>query len=352
MTCFTPSRDPGDAKRTLATLIRPRLDPLLFVRRIRRLQCMSSVCKSCCPPPWASHNLHITPEINYQSELWLPLDQLRPHFCSLYRQSLTYPPVLSSTPFAQGTSWAAIRVGFPAFLKRFGNPADLLEQLVDDDDLRLKFLFWSFMPDRFYGGDSDRYPEQSAMIVEWIRQRRCLGKHLRCLDAASGDGANTYGVARLMVRQGWLPDRFEIEGWTLEPLEAWASAMGRFPHDPVREGIFREATRDCFEQGFDTAIRFCCADILDAPEAAPFDLIICNGLLGGPIIHARSAMEAVVRNLAGLLAPGGMLLAADHFHGGWKQKCPQQELRALCERYGLIIIEAVEGVAALAPKAG
>jgi len=352
MTCFTPSRNPGDAERTLRPLVRPHLNPVLFAGHTRRLQCMFSAYQAYCPPPWAGPGLQTTPEINYQSELWLPLDQLCNHFHSLYSRSLTYPPILSSTPFAHSTSWAAIVAGFPAFLKPYGNPAALLEQLVNDDGLRTGFLFWSFMPERFYGGGSDRYPAQSTVITEWLRQRGRHGKKLRCLDAACGDGAATYSLARLCAERGWLPDSFEIEGWTLEPLEAWAAAKGRFPHDPARERVFREETRDCFEQGFDTAIRFCCADILDAPEVAPFDLIICNGLLGGPIIHARSAMEAAVRNLAGLLAPGGMLLAADHFHGGWKQKCPQQELRALCERHGLLSIEAAEGVAVLAPKTG
>jgi SAM-dependent methyltransferase len=313
---------------------------------------MFSVCEASCPPPWASQHLNITPEINYHSELWLPLDQLRPHFYHIYRQSLTYPPVLSTTPFAHGSSWAAIVAAFPAFLRHCGNPADLLEQLVGDDELRMNFLFWSFMPERFYGSGSDRYPGQAAMIVEWIQQRDHRGKRLRCLDAASGDGANTYGVARLLVEQGWLPDRFEIEGWTLEPLEAWAAAHGRFPHDPAREVVFREETRDCFEQGFETTIRFCYTNILDTCQEEQFDLILCNGLLGGPIIHDLCEMDIVVRNLTGLLAPGGLLLAADHFHGGWKQKCPQQGLRAVFEMNGLMCIEAAEGIAALAPQAG
>jgi SAM-dependent methyltransferase len=154
-------------------------------------------------------------------------------------------------------------------------------------------------------------------------------------------------LARLLLDSG-VPAQYSLlEGWTLEPLEVWAAAHGRFPHDPPREALFREETGACFEQGFDKAIRFCCADILGPPEAEPFDLILCNGLLGGPIIHERCKMNAIVRNLADLLAPGGVLLAADHFHGGWKQKCPQQELRASCELNGLMTTDAAEGVAAL-----
>jgi chemotaxis methyl-accepting protein methylase len=183
-------------------------------------------------------------------------------------------------------------------------------------------------------------------------QRQYRGKRLRCLDVASGDGANTYGVARLLVEQGWLPERLTVEGWTLDPLEAWAAAHGLFPHEPLREKSFQQETADCFELGIVSAVRFCCANILDVPPSEPFDLILCNGLLGGPIIHGHQAMAAVVRNLTGLLAPGGMLLAADHFHGGWKQKCPQQELRALFEQNGLLIVESEEGISALAPQAG
>jgi SAM-dependent methyltransferase len=352
MVCFTPNRDPGDAERTLATLVRSHLDPLPFSNRIRHLQRTFSAYQAFCPPPWAGPDLQITPEITYQSELWLPLDQLLPHFLCLYRNALTYPPILSSTSFAQDTSWAAIVAGFPPFLKQHDNPATLLEQLIGDDWLRMRFLFWSFMPGRFYGGGSDRYPAQSVAITEWLRQRGRHGKQLLCLDAACGDGAASYGLARLCAKDGWPPDMFKVEGWTLEPLEAWAAAQGCFPHDPVREGIFRDETSDCFKKGFDTAIRFCCADILDAPRAGPFDLILCNGLLGGPIIHGREDMEIAVRNLADLLAPGGMLLAADHFHGGWKQQCPQQELRALFEKHGMKSVEIGGGIGGITLKEG
>jgi SAM-dependent methyltransferase len=349
MTGFTPSRDPGDAERTLEALVRPHLDPLLFASRLQSLQRMSSACAAGCPPPWPGPGLQITPEITYQSEHWLPLDQLLPHFYSLYRQSLTYPPILFSTPFARGTSWASIVAGFPPFLRQYGDPSGLFEQLVRDDELRVKFLFWSFMPRRFYGAGPDRYPGQSSSIAAWIRQRRCRGKCLRCLDAASGDGANTYGLARMLAGNGWPLGRFRVEGWTIEPMESWAAAHGRFPHDPVRGANFRDETRDCFEQGGAAAIRFCSVDIMNAPDAEPFDLIICNGLLGGPIVHARREMDAIVRNLAGLLAPGGMLLAADRFHGGWKQQCPQRALRASFTMNGLISIELREGLGALKP---
>ena len=351
MICFTPSRNSGDAERALATLVNPRLDPLLFARRIQRLQQMFFTYTTHCPPPWPGPGLQITPEISCRSELWLPLDQLRHHFQALYRYSLRYPPILTSTPFAQMTSWASIVSVFPYFQMPYDNPAALLEHLVNDDGLRTKFLFWSFMPRRFYGGGSDRYSGQSIAITEWLRRRGRQGRKLRCLDAACGDGAATYALVHLCTELGWTPESLEVEGWTLEPLEVWSAAYGRFPHEPARERAFLEETGDCFERGSAASVRFCCVDILDVPASEPFDLILCNGLLG-PIIHTRRAMELAVRSLAGLLAPGGMLLAADHFHGGWKQKYPQQELRVLCQLNGLHTEEAGEGIAGLSPQAG
>jgi SAM-dependent methyltransferase len=312
---------------------------------------MYSSYRECCPPPWASQNLQISPETSYRSEHWLPLDQLRPHFHYLYRQALSYPPVFSSTPFALENSWIAIVAGFPGFLGRYSNPAALLDQLIRDDDLRMKFLFWSFMPRRFYGSGSDRYPGQYDVISKWIGKRP-TARPLRCLDAASGDGANSYRLAKLFLELGCIPGSFEIEGWSLDPLEVWASAFGRFPHDADREAEFRQENSGCFEQGTGSVIRFRCTDILHSDGRELFDLVLCNGLLGGPIIHDRDNLESAVRNLAELLAPGGLLLAADHFHGGWKQKYPQQELRVLFEKHGLKPVAAGEGIGMLAPQAG
>jgi len=309
-------------------------------------------------PPWPAPGLNVTPEIQYQSELWLPLDELRPRFHHLYRTALTYSPILSSTPFTNIQSWASIVSGFPAFLRHHTSPVKLLRQLQSDDELRMRFLFWSFMPGRYYGGGSDRYPRQMSQIAAWLRRRQPAGRRLRCLDAACGDGAGTYGVARFLLEQGWSPDSFEIEGWTLEPLEAWAAAHAAFPHDPARETAFRQRIMPVYEQKAHDSIVFKVMELgreLPGQEASPiqgeFDLIVCNGLLGGPIVNRPDEIRCIMSQLVSLLTSGGLLLAADHFHGGWKQKCPQQELRALWEEYGLKFIEVSEGVAALAPQA-
>ena len=93
-------------------------------------------------------------------------------------------------------------------------------------------------------------------------------------------------------------------------------------------------------------LSFLQADLLDPPGSEKFDLIICNGLLGGPIIHDIVQMRTIVQNLSGLLRPGGLLLAGDHFHGGWKKRVPTLLLGELFRECGLRVREAGEGLAA------
>jgi hypothetical protein len=77
-----------------------------------------------------------------------------------------------------------------------------------------------------------------------------------------------------------------------------------------------------------------------------FDLILCNGLLGGPILHKPHEVQNVVALLSSLLAPDGIILAADSFHGGWKQKHPQEWLRVQLGSVGLDVSPAGEGICA------
>ena len=350
MTRYVPSLTPCDASRTFSQLIKPSFDEDSYLQRIQSMQRMYTASCASCPALSAGYGLHITAELHYQSEHWLPLDQLRPHFYRFYHQALTYPPVLSSTPFAHASSWAAIVSRFPPFLQKFENPALLLQQLLVDGELRHTFLAWSFMPERFYGDGSDRYPEQAAVIAEWLSHRP---GRVRCLDAACGDGAGTYGLARLLLEQGRHPDRFMIEGWTRDPLEVWAAAHGAFPHHPEHEKSFKAWVAPVFDRGAQRSMLFKSADLLaladsdSSGESECFDLIVCNGLLGGPIINCPEDIRRIVSNLSCVLASGGMLLVADRFHGGWKKNIPAEILEDVLKAQGLLVADAGEGRAAL-----
>jgi len=351
MFSFSPSLDSRAAAANLAKILSPGIQPHVFRNDIRRLRSMFNAYRNACPPPWFACNLAITPETHYQSELWLPLTLIKPVFERFYRTALTYPPVLSSTPLNSSASWAGVVAALPSFFDCSADPSTLLEQLLSDDDLRLQFLCWSFMPRRFYGNGSDRYPAQAECIRNWLALRQQKESQLRCLDAACGDGAATYGLVRLLLQQGWQPERFAVEGWTLDPLEVWAAAHARFPHDPTRQLEFRASISSLFSGGAQQRIIFRAMDVEDShsnqiftTNRTDFDLIVCNGLLGGPIINQPHRIGTIVRNLADLLRPDGLLLAADHFHGGWKKSTTGEALGKVFRSCGLKVIEAGEGL--------
>jgi SAM-dependent methyltransferase len=338
-----------EADALSALLVPVDKDP--FQNAIRRLRNMFAIYANNCPVPLPSPGLIITGEIRNQCELYLPIDRISAIFSRLYAAALTYPPLLSSTPFHNSMSWADSFAALSAQFQISANPGRFLEALLSDSDLLTRFLFASFLPRRFYGGIG-RYPSQRYFIDNWIKSRRSGTMH--CLDAACGTGEDSYGLALQLSEGGFSPDRIRIDGWTLEPLEVWAAAHRTLPHDLRREFVLREATDSLLQRGYGRSINFSCVDLARIPlypvevvGAGQFDLILCNGLLGGPILHEKEQLERAIGNLTNVLAPGGLLLAADHFHGGWKQKCPQNELRALFETNHLKTFEAGEGIGGL-----
>lgn len=358
---LTPLLEAGDACTTLGTLLAADINAKNFRSSLHRLNRRFEIYASACPEPFISPGLIVTTEIRIQSELYLPIADITAVFYRLYSAALTYPPILSSTPFHNAMSWADTFVKLPPYVQFSANPALLLEKLLTDRGMLTDFLFASFLPRRFYGG-LGRYPEQQKFVREWLKTER--RRTLHCLDAACGTGEETYGLALLLSEQGFAPEDILIKGWTLEPLEVWAAAHRRLPHGTRHEALLRGSTSAFLQRGYDRCFSFSCQDILKASSPAnlpskntgrgggennQFDLILCNGLLGGPIIHEKEPLDRAVGHLAALLSPGGILLAADHFHGGWKQRCPQEELRASFEAHGLLFVETGEGVGGLKP---
>ncbi|MEI6206616.1 MAG: hypothetical protein WCP20_07535 [Desulfuromonadales bacterium] len=353
---LTPSLDTGVAGTSLDRLLNAGRDSQRFRHAIRRLHNRFTSYAATCPAPFIAPDLIVTPEMRRQSELYLPITEIAWSFNHLYRSALACRPILSSTPFHKALSWADVFIALPPRFQFSANPARLLETLLTDQELLIEFLFASFLPRRFYGGFR-RYPGQMECIRDRLGRLRRLGGNglLHCLDAACGTGEDSYGLADILMEAGFAPEEILIEGWTLEPLEVWSAAHCRFPHDRRREAVFRRETSRLFERGYQACIRFRLADLTEmskpafmvpkreAGDMCRFDLIICNGLLGGPIINKKEPLEQVLSNLAALLAPDGLLLVADSFHDGWKSKNRNVETKELFQNLGLRSCSAGEG---------
>lgn len=310
---------------------------------LHRMRQRFSLYAATSPEPLPAPGLIITPAIRYQSELYLPIGSVRRLFYHLYRQALNHPPVFTSTPFHTALSWADCYATFPCWLQLSPNPARLVELLLDNHDLMSRFIFHSFLPDRFNGAGFGRYPAQ----LHWIRQLlNGRDRSLRLLDAACGSGEGTWELAGMLHELGHKPAMVGIEGWTLDPLEIWAAENCCLPHLPERSRNYQQYTDPLCSAGWYKRICFRTVDLLGEilPEGL-FDLILCNGLLGGPIIHQPAQLQRVVLRLSALLAQDGVLLIADHFHGGWKKQMPESFFIKLLEASGLQIQQAGEGLA-------
>ena len=349
MLSLVPSLHDGDARSSLEKLLYRQIAADLLNPFVRKLHKRFLIYASTCPVPLPSPGLIITQEIRRQSELYLPVADIATAFNHVYRAALKYSPIIESSPFHKALSWADVFVSLPQRFQSSANPARLLEELINRPELLVDFLFESFLPRRFYGGFR-RYPQQRGFVDLWLRGR--TKKNLRCLDAACGTGEASYDLAVLLLENGFQAPDFCIEGWTLEALEVWAAAHARFPHDMERETAWRGEIEAVFKRNVAERILFRTADLRDSMcggEGVVFDLILCNGLLGGPILHKLQEVKSAVTGLARLLAPGGILLVADRFHCGWKQKHPQDWLRVQFESLGLDSGTAGEGLCASRP---
>lgn len=319
-------------------------DRARFAEALQRLQRRFEIYAATSPAPLAGYGVRVTPELRYQCELYLPLEEIRRLFYRYYRASLCHAPILGSTPFATALSWADCLAGWA---QQDPNPARLLDRLLLDPELHERFIYASFLPLRFSGPGFCRYPGQLSWLRGWLEQRRAGQQGpVRCLDAACGSGEGSWELLELASETGWQPQQLMIDGWTLDPLEVYAARQRYLPHAPRRQAGYRQRTGPLLTQGWAGWLRFQAVDLLgNSWPAGRFELIVCNGLLGGPLLHRQPELQQVVAALAGRLQPGGWLLAADRFHGGWQRQVTGEQLAGLFRQAGLVVQTAGEGIA-------
>lgn len=298
--------------------------------------------------PLPAPGLSVTREIRLQSEFHLPVRTVQAAAFRIYAAILTTRPVFSSTPFHNPQSWADCFASLPQWLQISPNPGIFFSTILNDRVLLERFVFYSFIPPRFNGSGFNRYPLQSCWLLQKLSCLREAGKsHLKVLDAASGTGEGTWEIASVIAQAGFNSENSEIYGWTVDPLEVWAAKTRCFYDAPDRHLGYENFVRPLIECSTTTVPAFACVDLLkhDAKDEI-FDLIICNGLIGGPIINVRYQLEQLIYNFSAMLAPGGILLTANCFHGGWKKMFPEEFIAGLFEKQGLATERAGEGLAA------
>ncbi len=316
-----------------------------FKTGLLRLQQLFSIYSSTSPEPLPAPGLAISPEIRLQSELYIPVNRIRQLFYRLYEKSLNYSPILSSSPFYKALSWADCYSKFPEWLQISPNPAILIKHLLNDEQLLTRFIFYSFLPKRFNGSGFGRYPKQLLHIRRWFSEQ--FNRPIRLLDAASGTGEGTWELLELSAKRGINKELITVEGWTLEPLEVWVAEKQDMPHELERSQNYKSRVKPLLEQDWGNQISFKVFDLLsECCDPMVFDLIICNGLIGGPIVNHPVQNRQLLKNLTGMLAPDGILLLADHFHGGWKKQGISSIIEIILNEYGFEINSAGEGISA------
>jgi chemotaxis methyl-accepting protein methylase len=345
---FRPSLSPDQTEKNLSTLIvRGPLHNSALNRAIKRLdERFRNYCAFYFHGLWAP-GLVITSEMRGSTEQYLPTAEIRSAFRHFFSAALRYPLSDESSPFQVATNWLDL-------LQRLRlsqdsvNPAILLKKLVTDESERIRFLFTTFLP-HHHGCSFLRYPEQLLFLEDWLRRgKNLLSEEVRVLDAACGTGEGTYDLAGLLLKCGIPPRLQQIHGSSLEPLEVFTAAHGSFPHDPERQKRFRTFVDPLFAAHATGNMLFFQDNIMRHPsrDEKPYDIILCNGLLGGPFLHDPEMIETSVAALAKRLKSGGIILAADRFHGGWKKENPPTRIVEIMQRVGLEVSHGEYGIAA------
>ena len=342
---FTPEFDPAAVRRELSRLLVPGvLADADLEGRLVRLDDRFRVYAASSPHGLWAPGLVVTDEMRRLADLYLPQGEVRQAFRRLSAIALTFSPCLEASLLHIANCWLDVLTELHPHVQR-ANPAHLLWRLMADEGDRCRFLFACFLPRR-YGGAFGRYPAQAAFLSRWLGANRLRLAHgVRCLDAACGCGEGTYELARLVLECGYPADAMTVTGTTLEPFELFAAAHGFFPHDPGRQAGFLRAVEP-LRCGRETArLRFMLEDLRSSARVgAGYDVILCNGVLGGPFFSREEDVAPVIERLAGRLAPGGVLLAADRFHAGWKRTMTPDAIAALLRRNGLRPVLIEEGV--------
>ena len=256
-------------------------------------------------PPWWAPGLVVDSQVRASYEAYLPVEEYLRDLGRVARAVLPHhswvPRVLK--PNACSCVHADAR---PPSLPDLW--AELPPHLAGSVTLRPGTLFALLCalasPPRF-GTGFGRYPEQVRRLRETAQS--LADRDLRILDLGCGTGQGTAELAAACETA--THGQVRALGITLEPLEAWMATRHTLPHDPGRSEEF---------QAFRAAdsVAFAAADVLAVPARGRFDIVLANGIVGGPFLNTRRDLGLFLGEVDRLLAPAGVASFASRFHAG------------------------------------
>jgi hypothetical protein len=258
------------------------------------------------PLPFWAPGLVLTTEVRETYENFLPVSEYAHDLASVLSEVLPHSERGDDTPFS---AWV------PSELRssQLVSVADFLALLPDP--IATNGLTWTLdelwplacalaSPLRF-GTGARRYPRQRDQVAELAGFRNFVF----AVDCGCGTGQGTWELAQ------WLPVGSLLVGVTLEPLEAWMSTHRRLPH---LEWSFRNTDEKYAYPATNPAVTvaFAAGAVIDMRWTAPADLIVCNGLIGGPAMCEPAELASLWERFFSETAAGSVVLAGNQFHQG------------------------------------
>ena len=154
-----------------------------------------------------------------------------------------------------------------------------------------------------FGTRLNRYPQQ----LNWLKENASLiPDQLSVIDYACGTGQGTYEIAELLKCLG---KTASVTGLTIEVLDLWMAENKSVPHlDMYEEYTYTDT--DCEPQ-------FMCGDINSYSSKLHFQLILCNGLIGGPFLNQDEDYLQLWKKINEQTEKNSLFITGHSFHGAY-----------------------------------